>query len=326
MSAGRCAIITSVEPVELTFCIVNTAQRARLRECLDAVLLERKGLPFTTEVLVLDNCSLDGSVEMANEHPAVDRVIALGSRAGKAQNDSQLISEARGKWCLLLNEDAILTPGATAALHGALAADATCAAAGARLLRPDHAEQPSAWRFPSWATAIAGALMLHRHFTVMSGGNKTKRVDWAQSAAMLVRREAVMEIGGLDRSYFVYSDETDLCKRLMNSGWHTLHVPAATAIHHEGLSTGAAANRRIVEFARGRDRYLKAHLGTVSAILMRPLIAFPYLLRYLAAFALPGHEPGRYMAHVRATLDPTKGEGLKEAAEKFNRSQAAGAP
>ena len=313
-------MIGRVETIELTWCIVNTAQPERLSECLDAVAVERKSLPFATEVIVLDNCSKDGSAELAAAHPAVDRVIALQRRQGKAANDSQLIGAAHGRYCLLLNEDAALQPGASRELHMALETDLLAAAAGARLLDPSGNEQPSAWRFPSWETVIAGALLLHRRATVESGKAEwTTPVDWAQSAAMLLRREMVEAVGRLDPDYFVYSDETDLCQRLSDSGWHTLHVPSAVAIHHEGLSTGASAERRIVEFARGRDRYMRTHLGRITALTMRPLIAFPYLLRAIAALALPGHDPRRYLAHMRAALRPSAGEGLREAAERFNQ-------
>ena len=319
-----CAIITPVNAIELTWCVVNTAQRDRLRDCLDALLAEKQSLPFTTEVIVLDNFSLDGSVEMAEAHPATDRVIALKSRTGKAANDSALVRASRGRFCMLLNEDAILRPGATAAMRTALIGFPDAAAAGARLLRTDLREQPSAWRFPSWTTVLAGAVMLHNRVTVQSGGDLTKQVDWAQSAALLLDRERVLAVDCLDERYFVYSDETDLCRRLADRGWKTLHVPAAEAVHHEGLSTGASAHRRIVEFARGRDRYLRTHLGAIHAIAMRPLIALPYLIRAGASLLLPGHDAKRYLWHVSASLRPDRGEGLREAAEQFNRDHAAG--
>ncbi|MEI6448050.1 MAG: glycosyltransferase [Actinomycetes bacterium] len=309
--------------IELTWCVVNTAQRERLSECLDALSEEQRSLPFETEAIVLDNFSKDGSAEMASAHPVVDRVIALRSRRGKAENDSELIGAANGRYCMLLNEDAILQPGATAALRAALEANPKAAAAGAMLLRPDRREQPSAWRFPGWGTVLAGALFLHRRFTVQSGrGPGTIEVDWAQSAAMLLDREAADSVGRLDPGYFVYSDETDLCKRLADAGRSTLHVPEAVAVHHEGLSTGASAQRRIVEFARGRNRYLSTHLGPLQALAMRPLIAFPYLVRAVAATVLPGHDRARYLWHVKATLSPANGSGLREAAAEFNRREA----
>jgi hypothetical protein len=93
--------------------------------------------------------------------------------------------------------------------------------------------QPSAWRFPTPWTALAGALFLHKGYTVQSRGDRTHKVDWAQSAALLVRREAAEAIDFFDPAFFVYSDEVDFCKRLADAGWHTLHVPEARAVHHD---------------------------------------------------------------------------------------------
>src|SRR2546422_519411 len=81
-------------------------------------------------------------------------------------------------------------------------------------LDPEGRPQPCAWRLPSVGTALAGALFLHRWLTVQSGGRTIRPVGWAQSSAMLVRRRAAEEVGFLDPQFFVYSDETDFCKRL----------------------------------------------------------------------------------------------------------------
>src|ERR1700744_2635475 len=92
-------------PVELSFCVVNTEQRALLRYCLDAIARELATVDFETEVLVLDNASQDGSADAARRHPVTDDVIALDQRRGKSINDSELLRRARGRFCLLLNED-----------------------------------------------------------------------------------------------------------------------------------------------------------------------------------------------------------------------------
>jgi len=169
-------------------------------------------------------------------------------------------------------------------------------------------------------TALAGALFLHRRFTVESGGEGTRPVGWVQSSAMLVRRQAALEIGGFDEDFFVYSDETDLCKRLTDAGWRILYVPSARALHHDQMAQDAAgAERRIVEYHRGRDRYLRKHLGRAPALLLRPLLAFPYLLRTLGAVVLPRHSARRYWMHARQALLPGRGEGIREAAETYNR-------
>jgi GT2 family glycosyltransferase len=305
--------------VELSYCVVNTSQRELLLRGLDAIAREREGLPFASEVLVLDNGSRDGSAEAAQAHPTVDETIAIDERRGKGLNDSELLRRARGRYALLLNEDSELQPGATLALRGALEQRPDAALAGARLLRPDGTEQPSAWRFPSVATALAGALLLHRLLTVQSRGSHTRVVDWCQSAALLVRREAAEQVGYLDPDFFVYSDEVDFACRLRDAGWRSLYVPQAAAIHHEQLSTDAVPERRIVELARNRDLYMRKHHSPGTARAVRWLTAWPYALRALAAALLPGHSPWRYWRHVTATLHPERGEGLREAAERYNR-------
>ena len=189
--------------VEVSFCVVNTEQRELLVRCLDAIAAECEALPFDTEVLVLDNASYDGSAGAARRHPVVTEVIALRQRRGKGENDTALLQRSRGRYALLLNEDSELRPGAVTALHDALERDPKAAAAGARLLRPDGSLQASAWRFPTPATALVGAVFLHRRLTVQSRGEQTRTVDWAQSAALLVRVEAARAIGYFDPAFFV---------------------------------------------------------------------------------------------------------------------------
>jgi GT2 family glycosyltransferase len=309
-----------VSDVELSYCVVNTSQRELLLRGLDAIARERTALPFATEVLVLDNGSRDGSAAAARAHLSVDEVIALEQRRGKGANDTELLRRARGRFALLLNEDSELRPGATLALYEALEAQPSAACAGAKLLRPDGAEQASAWRFPTVFTALAGALFLHRLLTVQSKGSRTRYVDWCQSAALLVRSEAAVAVGYLDPDFFVYSDEVDFARRLRDAGWRSLYVPGALAVHHEQLSTDAIPERRIVELARNRDLYMRKHHSPAVARAVRWLTAWSYALRALAALVIPGHTSRRYWRHVTATLRPRRGEGLREAAERYNRS------
>jgi N-acetylglucosaminyl-diphospho-decaprenol L-rhamnosyltransferase len=308
--------------VELSYCIVNTEGRELLLRCLDAVARERSELPFETEVLVLDNASADGSADAARAHASRPEVISLARRRGKGANDTELLQRARGRYGLLLNEDSELLPGATGALHAALEAQPQAGAAGAKLLRPDGRQQASAWRLPTVGTAAAGALLLHRFVTVQSTASGVRGVGWVQSAAMLVRREAAVQIGWFDPDFFVYSDEVDFCKRLADAGWSTLYVPEAVAVHHEQLSTGAVPDRRIVEFSRNRDLYMRKHHSAAAACAVRWLTAWAYALRALAALVLPGHDPRRYWRHVTATLHPGRGEGLREAAERRPRDES----
>jgi N-acetylglucosaminyl-diphospho-decaprenol L-rhamnosyltransferase len=309
-----------VADVEVSYCVVSTSQRELLLRGLDAISADRAELPFATEVLVLDNGSRDGSAQAAEGHPTFEETLALGPRRGKALNDSELLRCARGRYALLLNEDSELQAGGTLALWQALQARPDAACTGARLLRPDGVEQDSAWRFPTPLTALAGALLLARRYSVQSGGSQTREVDWCQSAALLVRRAAAEQVGYLDPDFFVYSDEVDFARRLRDAGWRSLYVPGAVAIHHEQLSTDAVPERRIVELARNRDLYMRKHHSAAAARAVRWLTAWTYALRALAALVLPGHSARRYWRHVVATLRPARGEGLREAAERYNRA------
>ncbi|MGH2980500.1 MAG: glycosyltransferase family 2 protein [Solirubrobacterales bacterium] len=302
-----------MEPT-LSYCVVNTNGRELLLACLEAI--ERTApTGMQREVLVLVNASDDGSAEAVRGLGREIRLIELEHRSGKAANDSTLLREARGRYCLLLNEDSELRPGAAEALVDALQSDPGAAVAGAQLLDSEGREVPCAWRFPGVGPALTGALFLHRFLTVQSKGSETRRVDWVQSSAMLVRRGAAEQVGFLDPDFFVYYDECDLCKRLADAGWRTIYVPAARAVHHDQLATDLSAGLpRIVEFHRNRDLYMRKHGSAASALTVRLLTAWAYGLRALAALILPRHPARVYFAHARQALLPNRGGGVRERA------------
>jgi N-acetylglucosaminyl-diphospho-decaprenol L-rhamnosyltransferase len=154
-------------------------------------------------------------------------VIALEMRRSRGENASELLRRARGRFCLLLDEDSELEPGATVALHAALSAADDAAAAGATLVTPDGALQPSAWRFPSAATKLFSLLGLGRRLVEQSRGPRIREVDWAPAAALLVRRDAAAAVE------WIGYDEVDFCRRLHSAGWRVLYVPEARAVHHD---------------------------------------------------------------------------------------------
>jgi GT2 family glycosyltransferase len=298
----------------LSYCVVNTNGREDLLACLESIERTHPA-GVEREILVLDNASNDGSAEAVRALGRDLRLIELERRAGKAANDSTLMEEAGGRFCLLLNEDSELRPGAAAALLAALEGDPEAGAAGARLLDSSGAPVPCAWRFPGVGTALAGALFLHRLLTVQSRGDRTRRVDWAQSSALLVRHEAAAEVGYLDPDFFVYYDECDFCKRLADAGHPTLFVPAAEAVHHDQLSTDLAGGLpRIVEFHRNRDLYIRKHHSRPAAVAVRLLTAWSYALRALAAMFIPGQRARVYWAHARQALFPSRGESIRDRA------------
>jgi N-acetylglucosaminyl-diphospho-decaprenol L-rhamnosyltransferase len=319
LTAATVDVAAARDLVDVTYCVVNTNGREYLLACLAAI--ERTHPPgLSREILVLDNCSDDGSVAAAEQSPYDLRVLALDHRAGKAENDSRLLATARGRYCLLLNEDSELRAGAAEALYDALETRPRAAAAGAQLFSTEGAPSACAWRLPGIVPALSGVLFVHKLVTTQSRGRRTRRVGWVQSSAMLVRREAAAEVGYLDPDFFVYSDETDFCKRLRDAGWEILYVPGAEAVHHDQLTTDLRrARRRVVEFHRNRDLYLRKHHSGATRLLVRALGVVFYLERALAALVVPGHDPRRYLLHARQELSPSRGEGIREAAEEYNR-------
>jgi N-acetylglucosaminyl-diphospho-decaprenol L-rhamnosyltransferase len=295
--------------------VVNTNGRDFLLACLAAIEATHP-VGVEREILVLDNASTDGSAEAVRNLGGDIQLIEQPRPTGKAANDSLLMERAKGRYCLLLNEDSELKPGAASVLMAALDDDPRAAAATPQLLGSDGAPYPCAWRFPGVGTALAGALFLHRWLTVQSTGKVTRRVDWAQSSALMVRREAAAEVGYMDPDFFVYYDECDFAKRLAEAGWHELFVPGAAAVHHDQLSSDLAVGLpRIVEFHRNRDLYMRKHHGRIAALAVRGLTAWSYGLRALAATVIPGQPAEVYRAHARQALFPARGVGIRDRAE-----------
>jgi hypothetical protein len=305
---------------------VNTNGRDYLLDCLAAI--ERTHPPGVEhELLVLDNASADGSAEAVRERHPEARLFALERRTGKADNDSLLLREARGRYCLLLNEDSELRDGAVRALLDALEGEPRAAVAGAQLLTSVGEPTACAWRLPDSPWALAAAVFLQDRVAVESTGANVREVGWVQSSAALVRREAGEQVGFFDSDFFVYSDETDFCRRLRDAGWRILFVPGARAVHHDQLGTDPASMaRRIVEFHRNRDRYFRKHGMTATRLTWKICWTWAYLARAAVAALLPGRDPRRYLLHARQELFPGRGEGIREAAEAHNRALANNVP
>jgi N-acetylglucosaminyl-diphospho-decaprenol L-rhamnosyltransferase len=305
---------------------VNTNGRDYLLDCLAAIERTHPA-DVEHELLVLDNASTDGSAQAVRERHPEARLFALERRTGKADNDSLLLREAGGRYCLLLNEDSELREGAVRALLDALEDDPRAAVAGAQLLTSAGEPTACAWRLPDIPWALAAAVFLQDHVAVQSTGTDVREVGWVQSSAALVRREAAERVGFFDSDFFVYSDETDFCKRLRDAGWRILFVPAARAVHHDQLGTDRASMaRRIVEFHRNRDLYFVKHGLTATRLAWKVCWTWAYLARAAAAALLPKRDARRYLLHARQELFPGRGEGIRDAAEAHNRALANNVP
>ncbi len=296
---------------DISVSIVNTNSRELLLACLESLH------GSDVEVVVLDNASEDGSVAAVREQFTGVRVIEQRHRAGFGANQNTVIRATTGRYVFVLNEDTTSEDWGFDRMVAHLDANPRVAALAPRLVYPDGRLQSSAWRFPSPATAALGLLTLGRVGILQSGGSETRDVDWAMAAALMVRREALDEVGVFDEEFFIYSEETDLSRRLRDAGWRTQYFPQVTVVHHESQFSVGIPERRINEMWRGRHRYWQKHHSAAGARTAAVATGSQYALRSLLR-ARDRDFAARMRLHARDALH-VRGQGLRELAEDWNR-------
>jgi N-acetylglucosaminyl-diphospho-decaprenol L-rhamnosyltransferase len=296
---------------DVTVSLVNTNSRELLLACLESLS------GTDAEIVVLDNASVDGSATAVREGVPGVRLIEQRQRAGFGANHNAVIRATTGRYVFVLNEDTTSGDWGFERVVAHLDANPRVAALAPRLVYPDGRPQASAWRFPSPATAAFGLLTLGRVGIVESGGSETRDVDWAMAAALMLRREALDEVGLFDEGFFIYSEETDLCRRLRRAGWRTQYFPDVTVVHHESQFSAGIPERRINEMWRGRHRYWQKHHSAAGARAAALSTGAQYAVRGLLR-ARDRDFAARMRLHARDSVR-VGGPGLRELAEEWNR-------
>ena len=320
---------------DVSVSIVNTSSRDLLLACLESLERDLAGRA-RIEVVVLDNASDDGSAEAVRERFPWARVIAQPFRAGFGANHNSVIRATSGRYVYVLNEDTTVEPGSFDRMVAYLDEHAEVGALGPRILYPDGREQASAWRFPTPAVAALGALTLQRAGVVQSKGAEPRRVDWAMACALLLRRRALDQVGLFDERFFIYAEETDLCRRLAAAGYETHWFPHVTVYHHVSQFSAGVPERRIAEEWRSRHRYWRKHHSPAGARAAALLTGWQYAVRAAlasAAVRLPESRrplrhlhraaPARFRLHARNAWRGVRRPGLKELADEWNREHGA---
>jgi len=303
----------------LTVIIVSWNVKDLLRDCLRS-LREHAPTGEAIQVLVVDNASADGSPAMVSaEYPEV-RLIANASNRGFTGGNNDGLAAARAgldpddpdAFVLMLNPDTIVTPGALDALLAFARARPDSGVVGPRLIYGDGSPQSSRRRFPTlttgifestWLQRLAPAGLLNRFFVRDASEDQPCDVDWVVGAAMLVRWRAIDEVGVLDEAnFFMYSEETDWCRRMKARGWAVVWTPAATVIHYEARSSDKVSALRAVRFNTSRVRYFAKHHGKASAELLRAVLlaGFEAQLLVEAGKWLLGHKRILRAERIRA--------------------------
>jgi N-acetylglucosaminyl-diphospho-decaprenol L-rhamnosyltransferase len=243
------------------------------RELLRAMLASLEGASRgrSFEVIVVDNASSDGVVEMLRSEWPTVAVVEMGENAGFARANNRGLARARGRYVMLLNPDTVAHDGSLSALADFLGSDPRAAVAAPRLLYPDLSDQGTARSFPTAAAAVFGRRSLMTRLfprnrwsrRYLSGRERSDlvpfEVDWVSGAAMMVRRDAIDRVGGLDERFFMHWEDADWCHRMKDAGYSVHCVPAARIVHHEGGSRRGWPPRQLRAFHSGAYRYYAKH-------------------------------------------------------------------
>jgi N-acetylglucosaminyl-diphospho-decaprenol L-rhamnosyltransferase len=298
---------------DLSVSIVNTNSRALLLACLDSLA------GTDAEIVVLDNASEDGSAGAVRERFPDVRVIAQSHRAGFGANHNTVIRATTGRYVYVLNEDTTAGDWGFEALTAYLDDHPRVAALGPRIVYPDGRLQDSAWRFPTPLVSTVSLATLGRLGVTQSRGDEPRAVDWVMGAAVMLRREALDEVGLFDESFFLYSEEVDLQARLHRAGWEVHYFPRVSVVHHESQFSADIPERRINEMWRSRHRYWRKHHSGAGARVAALATGAQYVVR-AALSPVVRRDPGvgaRMRLHARDSWRVT-GPGLRELADEWN--------
>jgi N-acetylglucosaminyl-diphospho-decaprenol L-rhamnosyltransferase len=245
-------------------------------------------------LLVQDNASSDGTAETLGREVPEAEVEVSSANWGFAKAVNRLLDRSTAPWFLALNSDAWPEQGAVGRLVAAAEASPAAAAVAPLLLRPDGSQEHSTHPFPSLAVAALDAVGGRRWLPTrvldrlcLEGAWKQDRartVDWAVGAALLIRRSALAEIGGLDERFFMYVEDLEWCWRAHSRGWSIRFEPAAV-VRHVGNASGRVrfGERRLAAEATNLETFLRTARGAAFFRAYRALRTVGLTRRYLAA-------------------------------------------
>jgi hypothetical protein len=231
--------------VTLSIIIVNYNVRAFLETCLRSVEKALQGLEG--EIIIVDNASDDGSVEMLKQKFPAVMVIVNDRNVGFAAANNRALKEAKGKYVLLLNPDTIVQEDTLRVMCDFLDRDQSVGLAGCKILNPDGSLQlacrrsyPTPWvaftKIVGLSTLFPMSKIFGRYNLAYLDPDRSYEVDAVSGSFMFVRRAVIAEVGRLDEQFFMYGEDLDLCFRIKKAGWKIYYVHSTQVIHYKGES------------------------------------------------------------------------------------------
>ncbi len=263
----------------LSVIVVNFNTREYLRKCLNSLIIHEPG----AQIIVVDNASKDGSVEMVrSDFPSVTLICEAENRGFAPANNIGL-KVATGKYVVLFNSDAELRDAALSQCAAMMESDEKLGAVHPRLIGPDGLPQICEHRSPDLKS------MFREMFRIDRIGNATGEM-WLAGTALVIRKTALDSIGGgLDARYFMYWEDADLSARLRQAGWKLDICSTAEIKHYGGASGGGADNSRRADlhawFCYGKHRWFRTNRPAWEAASVWCLDAFDVPRKYVRGLA-----------------------------------------
>ena len=279
--------------------IVSRNTREQLRRCLESV--KRAA---ARDIVVVDNASSDGSVEMVRtEFPWV-RLIANQTNSGYGTAANQGISVCIADYVLLLNGDTAIETGTLENVARYLDSHPSVAIVGPRLMSPDGTLQRSCYPWPtsgfvflqeSGLGELIGFIPVLRETYLRTWSHVDARaVPWVLGAALAIRKTAFEAVSGFDESFFMYYEEADICYRLQAIGWSVHFAPVAIVTHAGGSSANQQRTEMLREVFAGLERFGCRHFSRSQQLRTRAVVVAVMLGRLI-----------RESVRIRMTADPT---------------------
>ena len=258
--------------MDLTVIVVSWNTAPLLAGCLRAIP-EAAG-ELIHRIIVVDNGSSDGTAELvARDFPHV-RLIRNASNVGFAKGNNQGMREPESqgtRYVLLLNSDTFPDPGSLSSLVKFLDQHVDAGAVGPKLVSGDGIPQAYAFgRDPSpeyLLIRMAKRFFLHRSMHDWAT-DTIQEVDWVSGACLMVRRQAIDQIGLLDENFFMFFEDNDWCVRMRKQGWKIYFNPWVSVLHYggQGLAQAPSAYK---SYYHSLNHFYEKHYGRLARLLLR---------------------------------------------------------
>lgn len=279
------------DEVDISIVIVNYNVRDFLKSCLISVESASKNLNI--ETIVVDNHSIDNSVEyLKPQFPNVE-FIALKENVGFAQANNIAIKQAKGKYTLILNPDTILNADTLVKMKHFMDNNADVWIAGCKVLNPDMSFQKACRRgFPTPFVSFSklfGLQSLFPNSRIFGRYNQTYKsvdetyyIDAIMGAFMFARTAELQSLGGFDEDFFMYGEDIDLCYRVYQAGGKIAYFHETSIIHYKGESTRRSSINGIKHFYEAMEIFARKHYAKSNIFLA--LLKLGIFLRSIIAY------------------------------------------